>query len=73
MEAVDVVIDATQTGEMIMDSIRFLKRRGRLILIGLKKDQVVHLPRNDVVLKDIHVLGSTSGHGLFSRIPPADS
>ena len=65
MEAVDVVIDGTQTGEMITDSIRFLKRMGRLILIGLKKGEVVHLPRNDVVLKDIHVLGSTSGMGYF--------
>jgi 2-desacetyl-2-hydroxyethyl bacteriochlorophyllide A dehydrogenase len=65
MEAVDVVIDGTQTGEMITDSIRFLKRKGRLILIGLKKGEMVHLPRNDVVLKDIHVLGSTSGMGYF--------
>jgi L-iditol 2-dehydrogenase len=65
MEAVDVVVDATQTGEMIFDSIKFLKRMGRLILIGLKKNQVVNVPRNDVVLKDIHVIGSTSGMGYF--------
>ncbi|RPJ10127.1 MAG: hypothetical protein EHM36_03460 [Deltaproteobacteria bacterium] len=65
MEAVDAVIDATQTGEMITDSIKFLKRKGRAILIGLKKGQVIHLPRNEVVLKDIHVLGSTSGMGYF--------
>jgi 2-desacetyl-2-hydroxyethyl bacteriochlorophyllide A dehydrogenase len=65
MEAVDVVMDATQTGEMIFDSIKFLKRMGRLILIGLKKGQVVNIPRNDVVLKDIHIVGSTSGMGYF--------
>jgi 2-desacetyl-2-hydroxyethyl bacteriochlorophyllide A dehydrogenase len=65
MEAVDVVIDGTQTGEMISDSIKFVRRRGRVILIGLKKGQMVSLPRNDVVLKDIHVLGSTSGMGYF--------
>jgi len=64
-EAIDAVIDTTQTGDLVYDSIKLLKRKGRTILLGLKINQSISIPRDDVVLKDIHIIGSTSGMGYF--------
>ncbi len=64
-KAVDALIDTTQTGDLVSDSIKLLKPKGRAILLGLKMDQSIRIPRDDVVLKDIHIIGSTSGMGYF--------
>jgi len=66
LEAIDKFIDATQTGTLIYDSIKLLKRKGKGILIGLSKnDNALFIPRNDIVIKDIKLIGSTSGQGYF--------
>jgi L-iditol 2-dehydrogenase len=64
-KALDAVIDTTQTGDLVHDSITLLKPKGRAILVGLKMNQSIRIPRDDVVLKDIHIIGSTSGMGYF--------
>jgi len=66
LEAINKFIDATQTGTLIYDSIKLLKRKGKGILIGLSKnDDALFVPRNDIVIKDIKLIGSTSGQGYF--------
>jgi L-iditol 2-dehydrogenase len=66
IEAIDKFIDATQTGTLICDSIKLLKRKGKGILIGLSKnDDALFVPRNDIVIKGIKLIGSTSGQGYF--------
>jgi len=66
LEAIDKFIDATQTGTLIYDSIKLLKRKGKGILIGLSKnDDALFVPRNDIVIKGIKLIGSTSGQGYF--------
>lgn len=65
LEAVDVVIDATQTGELIYEAMTLLRRRARVLLLGLKEGQQLQIPRNEVVLKDVRIIGSVSGRGYF--------
>jgi threonine dehydrogenase-like Zn-dependent dehydrogenase len=64
-KAIDAVIDTTQSGDLVYDSIRLLRPKGRAILLGLKMGQSISIPRDDVVLKDIRIIGSTSGMGYF--------
>lgn len=57
---VDLIIDPVG-GDRILDSLRSLKRAGRLVVVGFAAGDIPQIPANRVLLRNIDVIGAYWG------------
>jgi len=65
-QKVDVVFDITGSSKLVCSAIGLLRKKGRVILMGVSKNNA-EIPMMDIVLKEIELLGKVSGMGYFEE------
>lgn len=74
MQAIDKFVDATETGLLVYDALKIIKRKGIGVLLGLSKSGGdLTIPRNTTVFKDVKLISSSSSQGnLYDAIEYLD-
>ena len=64
---VDVIFEVTGSETMIYPSIDLLKKKGKLILLGITWGKTSQIFIDPIVLKEIEIHGRISGQGFFAE------
>jgi len=64
---VDVLFDVTGSEKLLLPSTRLMRKKGRLVLLGLTAGKNGEIPFDDVVLNEIDIIGRVSGMGYFEE------
>jgi len=64
---VSVLFEVTGSAGLLNASVSLMKKMGRLVLMGLTGGVPSELPADDVVIKEIEVLGKVSGMGYLEE------
>ncbi len=65
--AVDVIFEATGSPDTVYASIELLRKKGRLVLMGVTWGKSSEIPLDPIVLNEIEIMGKVSGMGFFDE------
>lgn len=66
-KGIDIIFDTSGSSEPILYSSQIIKKAGKIIIMGITGRKLCEIDYDNLVLKEVEIIGSVSGMGYFEE------